>query len=126
LESICSLWNRRWTTELLSRLLVLLTGLLLFAMPLTEYFCDWDHFLRGGADVEFSVLALLLFAAMVVLTMNHTILQPEWTKRDMRAAGGKCDPARQGCALSEARAWAAFPRKDDPDPSCVLCPPLRI
>jgi hypothetical protein len=60
----------------LSRLLVLLTTLLLMVMPVTEHLCNWDRFLRGGPDVEFSVLAWLLFAAMIVLSMHGTMLHP--------------------------------------------------
>jgi hypothetical protein len=126
LVSICSLWNQRWTTEVLSRLLVVLTGLLLFAMPVTEYFCDWDHFLRGGPDVEFTVLALLLFAAMVVLTMNGTILHPGWMARSMRAVAGDRDRAQERGVLSGARAEAAFLRKGDLNPGWLLFSPLRV
>jgi hypothetical protein len=50
--------------------------MLLLVMPVTEHLCNWDNFLRGGPDVEFSVLAWLLFAAMVVLSMNGTMLRP--------------------------------------------------
>jgi hypothetical protein len=82
LGTICNLWYRGWTadrsqwTQPLSRLLVLLlTTVLLLVMPVTEHLCNWDHFLRGWADVEFSLLAWLLFAAMVVLSMNGTMLQ---------------------------------------------------
>jgi hypothetical protein len=50
--------------------------MLLLVMPVTEHLCNWDHFLRGGPDVEFSLLAGLLFAAMVVLSMNGTMLRP--------------------------------------------------
>jgi hypothetical protein len=63
-------------TRPLSRLLVLLTTSLMLVMPITEHLCNWDHFLRGGPDVEFSLLAWLLFAAMVVLSMNGSMLQP--------------------------------------------------
>jgi hypothetical protein len=64
----------------------LLTTLLLLVMPVTEHLCNWDHFLRGGPDVEFSLLAGLLFAAMVVLSMNGTMLQPRMLQP---AAGGR-------------------------------------
>ncbi|HEY1964358.1 MAG TPA: hypothetical protein VGG59_05480 [Acidobacteriaceae bacterium] len=79
--TICNLWCRGTTdwrewNRPLSRLLVLLTTSLLLVMPITEYLCNWDKFLRGGPDVEFSLLAALLFAAMVVLSMNGTMLQP--------------------------------------------------
>jgi hypothetical protein len=82
LGTIGNLSYRAWTTDWsqwsrpLSRLLVLLTTLLLLVMPVTEHLCNWDHFLRGGPDVEFSLLAGLLFAAMVVLSMNGTMFQP--------------------------------------------------
>lgn len=71
-------WTRdrnQWSRPL-SRLLVFLTTVLLLVMPVTEHLCNWDNFLRGGPDVEFSLLAWLLFAAMVVLSMNGTMLRP--------------------------------------------------
>jgi hypothetical protein len=82
LGTICNLRYQGWTadtsqwTRPLSRLLVLLTTLLLLAMPVTEHLCNWDRFLRGGQDVEFNLLAALLFAAMVVLAMSGTTMQP--------------------------------------------------
>jgi hypothetical protein len=82
LGTIWKLWyqastaDRSQWTQPLGRLLVLLTTVLLLAMPVTEHLCNWDHFLRGGADVEFNLLAWLLFAAMVVLSMHGTMLQP--------------------------------------------------
>jgi hypothetical protein len=82
LETICNLRYQGWTadtsqwTRPLSRLLILLTTLLLLVMPVTEHLCNWDHFLRGGQDVEFNLLAALLFAAMVVLAMSGTTMQP--------------------------------------------------
>lgn len=60
----------------MGRLLVLLTTLLVLVMPITEHLCNWDHFLRGGQDVEFNLLAGLLFAAMVVLSMSGSVMQP--------------------------------------------------
>ena len=79
--TICNAWCGKTTdwsewSRPLSRLLVLLTTLLLLVMPITEHLCNWDQFLRGGTDVEFSVLAWLLFAAMVVLSMNGSMLRP--------------------------------------------------
>jgi hypothetical protein len=67
-------WSE-WSRPL-SRVLVFLTTLLLLVMPVTEYLCNWDKFLRGGPDVEFSLLAGLLFWAMVVLSMDGTMFQP--------------------------------------------------
>lgn len=127
MEAVCSLWYRRWTTELLSRLLVLLTGLLLFAMPITEYFCNWDHFLRGGPDVEFSVLAWLLFAAMLVLAMNgSSILRPRWmgaSSRRTLAEGRRNTPG--GSTFRVSVMGAVLPDFGT-DFGCLKSPPLRI
>jgi hypothetical protein len=82
LATVCNVWYgvRAWDygewTRPLSRVLVLLTALLLMVMPVTEHLCNWDRFLRGGPDVEFSILAWLLFAAMIVLSMHGTMLHP--------------------------------------------------
>jgi hypothetical protein len=81
LGTICNLWYRGMTdwsewTRPMGRLLVLLTTLLVLVMPVTEHLCNWDHFLRGGQDVEFNLLAGLLFAAMVVLSMSGRMMQP--------------------------------------------------
>jgi hypothetical protein len=74
----------------MGRLLVLLTTLLLLVMPVTEHLCNWDHFLRGGQDVEFNLLAALLFAAMVVLSMSGTIMQPLMMQPAFAATSGSC------------------------------------
>ncbi len=127
MEAICNLWNRRWTPELLSRLLVLLTGVLLLAMPLTEYFCDWDHFLRGGSDVEFTVLALLLFAAMVVLTMNGTILRPRWMAPDIQqAAAAEHGFARRMYGRGQKLAPGQHSREKATASREASCCPMRI
>jgi hypothetical protein len=68
--------SSQWSRPL-SRLLVLLTMLLLLVMPITEHLCNWDHFLRGGQDVEFNLLAGLLFLALVMLAMNRAMMRPE-------------------------------------------------
>jgi len=78
---MCNAWwrgTRNWSewSRPLSRVLVFLTTLLLLVMPITEYVCNWDKFLRGGPDIEFSLLAGLLFGAMVVLSMNGSMFQP--------------------------------------------------
>lgn len=118
--TIGNLSYRAWTTDWsersrpLSRLLVLLTTLLLLVMPVTEHLCNWDHFLRGGPDVEFSLLAGLLFAAMVVLSMNGTMLQPRMLQPEgmqPAAAGdggfGSRTAAHPHRHLSASRRWCA-------------------
>jgi hypothetical protein len=74
-------WSE-WSRPL-SRVLVFLTTLLLLIMPITEYLCNWDKFLRGGPDVEFSLLAGLLFWAMVVLSMNGSMFRPRMLQMEL-------------------------------------------
>ncbi len=129
--TICNLRYQRCTadasqwTRPLSRLLVLLTTLLLLVMPVTEHLCNWDHFLRGGPDVEFSLLAALLFAAMVVLSMSGTIMQPLMMRPLMMqpaftAADGPCGEAipravtQRGCARWGASVPSRFPGRRFP------------
>jgi hypothetical protein len=145
----CTADASQWTRPL-SRLLVLLTTLLLLVMPVTEHLCNWDHFLRGGPDVEFSLLAALLFAAMVVLSMSGTIMQPLMMRPRMvqpafAATNGPCGEAIpravawHGCSRRGCSRWSAsvpsrfpgwrFPGMDEPasiSGSRTLMPPLRI
>jgi hypothetical protein len=58
------------------RAVLILTEVLLLLMPLTEHFCQWDKFLRGGPDVEFGILSLLLFAGFVLLTAHREVTSP--------------------------------------------------
>jgi hypothetical protein len=90
--------------------LVVLTMLLLMAMPVTEHLCNWDRFLRGGPDVEFSVLAWLLFAAMVVLSMHGAMLRPPAMQPGrMRAAADANDrKAQKEAALCGLQAAEEF------------------
>ncbi len=50
-----------------SRLLLVLTGILLAVSPWTEYFWDWDRFLHGGQDCEFGLLAIALAFGLVLV-----------------------------------------------------------
>jgi hypothetical protein len=58
------------------RAILILTEVLILLMPLTEHFCKWDKFLRGGPDVEFGILSLLLFAGLVLLTAYREVTSP--------------------------------------------------
>jgi hypothetical protein len=58
------------------RAVLILTEVLLLLMPLSEYFFQWDRFLRGGPDVEFGILSLLLFAGLVLLTAYREATSP--------------------------------------------------
>jgi hypothetical protein len=58
------------------RAVLILTEVLILLMPLTEHFCKWDKFMRGGPDVEFGLLSLLLFAGLVLLTAYREVTSP--------------------------------------------------
>jgi hypothetical protein len=55
----------------LSRMLILLTVLLVLAMPWTEYFWHFDQFLRGGEDFELSLLAVATLFCLVAILLQH-------------------------------------------------------
>ena len=59
---------------LLGRALILLTALLLAVMPWTEYFCDFDKFLRGGQDVELGLLAVATIFCLALVILQHARL----------------------------------------------------
>ena len=58
------------------RAVLILTEVLILLMPLTEHLFGWDKFLRGGPDVEFGILSLLLFAGLVLLTAYRAVTSP--------------------------------------------------
>jgi hypothetical protein len=53
------------------RLLILFTAILVFVMPWTEYFCQFDRFLRGGQDLELGLLALLTIFSLVLVLLKQ-------------------------------------------------------
>ncbi|HZD76775.1 MAG TPA: hypothetical protein VE218_07210 [Acidobacteriaceae bacterium] len=139
--TICNLryqgWTRDWGlwTRPVGRLLVLLTTVLVLVMPVTEHLCNWDHFLRGGQDVEFNLLAALLFAAMVVLSMSGRMIRPPMMQPATAATIGSCGDAIAGALArqkSSSRAGASAasrsPRLDGADSisGSRMPRPLRI
>jgi hypothetical protein len=79
----CASWvdgHGQWN-GVLSGLLVFLTTVLMLVMPITEHLSNWDRFLRGGTDVEFTLLAALLFAALVVLATDRQSYQQQGWRR---------------------------------------------
>ena len=56
---------------LAGRLLILSTAILLFVMPWTEHFCQFDRFLRGGQDLELGLLALLTIFSLVLVLLQQ-------------------------------------------------------
>lgn len=141
LGTICNLRYRGWTRDLgqwtrpVGRLLVLLTTLLILVMPVTEHLCNWDHFLRGGQDVEFNLLAALLFAAMVVLSMSGRMMRPLMmqpaTAAMTRSYGDATRPAlarRKSSPLAGTGTTSRLLRLDGPASisDCRMLSPLRI
>jgi hypothetical protein len=57
-----------------SRLILLLTTILLVVMPATEHYWTWDRFASIGHDLEFSALSVLIFCGLVALIAQHVIL----------------------------------------------------
>lgn len=51
----------------ISRVLLALTACLLLVMPWTEYFCNFDRFLRGGQDTELGLLAVLMVLCLMLV-----------------------------------------------------------
>ena len=135
--TISNLWYRGWTADLgqwirpACRLLVLLTTVLVLVMPVTEHLCNWDHLLRGGQDVEFNLLAVLLFAAMVVLSMSGTMMQPPLMQPAFAAVTSSCGQAapRALTRRGSAQRTATVSRQPD-DPASAsgssTRTPLRI
>lgn len=133
-------WSE-WSRPL-SRVLVFLTTLLLLIMPITEYLCNWDKFLRGGPDVEFSLLAGLLFWAMVVLSMDGSMfqpgmLQPELLRPAAMQPGGELRGASAGARIAsggdldravKSRSRSGWLKELSSDPGKGICAlfPMRI
>ena len=53
------------------RLLILFTAILIFVMPWTEYFWQFDRFLRGGQDLELGLLSLLTIFSLVLVLLRQ-------------------------------------------------------
>ena len=53
------------------RLLILSTAILIFVMPWTEHFWQFDRFLRGGQDLELGLLALLTIFSLVLVLLQQ-------------------------------------------------------
>ena len=84
------------------RFLIVLWGLLLALMPVTEHFWTFDHFLRGGSqDFEMSLLLtvtllclVLLLAQNARLCLSMILSMRHW----LRCVFGRGDaPARVAC-----------------------------
>jgi hypothetical protein len=57
--------------DLGGRLLILSTAVLILVMPLTEYFWQFDRFLRGGQDFELGLLSVLTVFSLVLVLLQQ-------------------------------------------------------
>jgi hypothetical protein len=116
---------------LAGRLLIVLTGLLMLVMPITEHLSNFDHFLNGGTDCEFTLLAGLLFAALVVLAMHrdgthaddagYVICQNRIAALRWQLLGSDLRIRLGGCPIRDAHGWNC-----DVSPNTCTMVPLRI
>jgi hypothetical protein len=60
-------WGERFLAPRTSRLLILMALFAAALSPLTEYFYNWDQFLKTGHDFELSLLSFLIAVASAVL-----------------------------------------------------------
>jgi hypothetical protein len=51
----------------IARILLLLIGVSLITMPVTQQMCNWDHFLHGGQDFELGMLLVLSFLCLALV-----------------------------------------------------------
>ncbi|RXH54637.1 hypothetical protein [Granulicella sibirica] len=54
-----------------SRVILMLTAVLVVLTPWSEAFCHFDRFLYGGQDVELGLVALATFLCLVLLLARH-------------------------------------------------------
>lgn len=60
-----------WTCSRFSRLLLLLAGIEIVTMPLTQHFWNWDQFLHGGQDFELTLLLIVSCLCFVLLAAQR-------------------------------------------------------
>ncbi|HUX27849.1 MAG TPA: hypothetical protein VMV39_03640 [Terracidiphilus sp.] len=99
-----------------SRLLLLLTGTMVAAMPLTERIWVWDHFLQGGHDFEFGLLAIATSLCLLLVLAHqreqcvNLLLAPECLPRSIsndRGLGGvNTGVFDRGCGFERAAGLA--------------------
>jgi hypothetical protein len=54
-----------------ARILLVLMGVSLITMPVTQQMWIWDHFLHGGQDFELSMLLVLSFLCLTLVLAKH-------------------------------------------------------
>jgi hypothetical protein len=59
-----------------SRIILLLIGVLMVTMPVTECLWTSDPFIFSGQDFELSLMGVLLFCGLVVLMAEQVIVSP--------------------------------------------------
>jgi hypothetical protein len=122
--------SRSWQRRLaVSRIILLLIGVLMATMPVTERLWTSDQFICSGQDFELSLMGVLLFCGLVVLMAEQVIVSPLFLL--MIAHHIKAPPVRK--LMNRAYALICSPaldvsRWDQPPGLCLpLCStPIRI
>jgi hypothetical protein len=60
-----------WAWAAGSRVCLLLIGVVVVAMPLTEYLWHFDCFLRGGQDFELGLLSFATILCLAMVLLQH-------------------------------------------------------
>jgi hypothetical protein len=60
-----------WTCSRFSRMLLLLAGIEIVTMPLTQHLWTWDQFLHGGQDFELTLLMIVSCLCFVLLAAQR-------------------------------------------------------
>jgi hypothetical protein len=102
---------------LMGRLVALLIAFLLAVMPLTEYLWTWDHFLRGGQDLEFGLLGIAAILGIACILSLHTAKSMTLLVTAQRVISLILQRVLGlfACSTSELLTWA-YPSRKIPDP----------
>ena len=121
-------FDARRNNVFIGRLVVFLTALLLAVMPFTEYLWTWDHFLQGGADLEFSLLGIAATLGIICILSLHTERSITSLMTALRVISLVLQRVLGlfSCSTSKLLIWV-FPFKEIPDPGLALYNiPLQI
>jgi len=110
-----------------ARLLIGLSALLIVAMPWTEYYWQFDNFLRGGQDFEFGLLSTLMVFCLVLVLIRQNKQGVTFLfalRRWLSLVFQYPDPMSPSLSF---RMFGASHAESPPHPSSGICDlPLRI
>ena len=113
IASARSIKSEGWSWATSSRIVLVLTGLWVLVMPLTEYLWHFDNFFRGGDDLElelFSVAMAVCLPNVVIDEISSPPSSPE-----------ECIFARTTQTVSADLTTQITPCQFGGDPDCSQC-----